>query len=302
MTRLTQHLASDPRSAEVISLPGLLGMTGDVGDLDSLPEETRKSFLRDDGMATLIEVLPAVEVTPAEQISWVRELRDADLGSITGLRGSVLRIGGIPALNADYESIVHERLPRVMAAVVGGSFVALLLGFRSVFVAFKAVLLNLLSVGASFGALVLVFQEGHGSWMFGVKGAVGSIFPIIPILSFAIVFGLSMDYEVFLVARVLEERRRGLTERDAVAEGLASTARLITSAAAIMIAVFAAFTMGSFLIIKMLGFTLAVAVLIDATLVRMVIGPALLQLAGDWNWWPMGLAGSPVILKEEVGR
>jgi RND superfamily putative drug exporter len=302
VTRLTQHLASDPRSAEVISLPGLLGMTGDVGDLDSLPEETRKSFLRDDGMATLIEVLPAVEVTPAEQIRWVRELRDADLASITGLRGSALRIGGIPALNADYESIVHERLPRVMAAVVGGSFLALLLGFRSVFVAFKAVVLNLLSVGASFGALVLVFQEGHGSWLFGVKGAVGSIFPIIPILSFAIVFGLSMDYEVFLVARVLEERRRGLTERDAVAEGLASTARLITSAAAIMIAVFAAFTMGSFLIIKMLGFTLAVAVLIDATLVRMVIGPALLQLAGDWNWWPMGLAGSKAILKEEVSR
>lgn len=302
VVRLTQHLASDPRSQEVISLPGLLGSSGDVGDLDSLDEATRKSFLREDGMATLIEVLPAGEVAPTEQIDWVRELREADLSSITGLSGSVLRIGGIPALNADYESIVHERLPRVMAEVVGGSFVALLLGFRSVFAAFKAVLLNLLSVGASFGALVLVFQEGHGSWLFGVKGAVGSVFPIIPILSFAIVFGLSMDYEVFLVARVLEERRRGLTERDAVAEGLASTARLITSAAAIMIAVFAAFTMGSFLVIKMLGFTLAVAVLIDATLVRMVIGPALLQLAGDWNWWPMGLAGSPVALKEEVSR
>jgi RND superfamily putative drug exporter len=299
---LTQHLASDPRSAEVISLPGLLGSSGDVGDLDSLPEETRKSFLRDDGMATLIEVLPAGEVAPNEQIRWVRELREADAASITGLAGSVLRIGGIPALNADYESIVQERLPRVMVAVVGGSFLALLLGFRSVFVAFKAVLLNLLSVGASFGALVLVFEEGHGSWIFGVNGAVGSIFPIIPILSFAIVFGLSMDYEVFLVARVLEERRRGLTEREAVAEGLASTAGLITSAAAIMITVFAAFTMGNFLIIKMLGFTLAVAVLVDATLVRMVIGPALLQLAGDWNWWPMGLAGSAAILKEEVGR
>ena len=118
------------------------------------------------------------------------------------------------------------------------------------------------------------------------------MFPIVPILSFAIVFGLSMDYEVFLVARVLEERRRGLSEQAAVVEGLAKTAGLITSAAAIMIAVFAAFTMGSFLAIKMLGFTLAVAVFLDATAVRMVVGPALLQLAGDWNWWPYGLAGS----------
>lgn len=302
LTRLTQYLKNDPRSEEVISLPGLLGGSGAAGSVNFLPESTRKSFLRNDGRATLIEVLPAPEVTPSEQIRWVRQLRNADLKSVTGLPGYVVRIGGIPALNADYDRIVHERLLPVMEAVIGGSFLALLLGFRSVFVALKAVFLNLLSVGASFGALVLVFQDGHGSWLFGTTGGIGSIFPIIPILSFAIVFGLSMDYEVFLVARVREERRRGLPERDAVVEGLACTAGLITSAAAIMIAVFAAFTMGNFLIIKMLGFTLAVAVLIDATLVRMVIGPALLQLAGDWNWWPLGLAASPVVLKEELHR
>jgi putative drug exporter of the RND superfamily len=115
----------------------------------------------------------------------------------------------------------------------------------------------------------------------------------VPILSFAIVFGLSMDYEVFLVARVLEERRRGLCERSAVIEGLAHTAGLITSAAAIMIAVFTAFTVGGFLVVQMLGFTLAVAVFIDATAVRMIVGPALLKLAGDWNWWPFGLYGAP---------
>jgi RND superfamily putative drug exporter len=302
LTRLTQYLTNDPRSAEVISLPGLLGPFGATRGVNLLPESTRKSFLSDDGRATLIEVLPAQEVTPSDQIGWVRQLRNANLESITGLPGCVIRIGGIPALNADYDRIVHERLLPVMRAVMGGSFLALLLGFRSVLIALKAVFLNLLSVGASFGALVLVFQDGHGSWIFGLTGGVGSIFPIIPILSFAIVFGLSMDYEVFLVARVLEERRRGLSERAAVVEGLASTAGLITSAAAIMIVVFAAFTMGSFLIIKMLGFTLAVAVLIDATLVRMVIGPALLQLAGDWNWWPLGLAGSPAIVREELHR
>jgi putative drug exporter of the RND superfamily len=167
------------------------------------------------------------------------------------------------------------------------------------FAAVKAVLLNLLSVGASFGALVLVFQDGHGSRLLGVGAATGMVFPIVPILSFAIVFGMSMDYEVFLVARVLEERRRGLSERAAVIEGLANTAGLITSAAAIMIAVFAAFMLGSFLVIKMLGFTLAFAVLIDATIVRMVVGPALLQLAGDWNWWPLGLYGASA---EQVGE
>ena len=124
----------------------------------------------------------------------------------------------------------------------------------------------------------------------GVPGGTGSIFPLVPIVSFAIVFGLSMDYEVFLVARVLEARRSGMSEEEAIPEGLAKTAGLITSAAAIMIVVFAAFTFGDFLVIKMIGFTLAVAVLIDATLVRIVIGPALLRLAGDWNWWPGGLA------------
>jgi RND superfamily putative drug exporter len=109
-----------------------------------------------------------------------------------------------------------------------------------------------------------------------------------------------MDYEVFLVARVLEERRGGLSERSAVIEGLARTAGLITSAAAIMIAIFIAFTVGSFLVVQMLGFTLAVAVFIDATVVRMVVGPALLQLAGDWNWWPFGLYGSPAMSKKKL--
>jgi RND superfamily putative drug exporter len=124
----------------------------------------------------------------------------------------------------------------------------------------------------------------------------------VPIVAFAIVFGLSMDYEVFLVARVLEARRSGLSELEAIPEGLARTAGLITSAAAIMIVVFAAFTFGNFLVVKMLGFTLAVAVFIDATLVRIVIGPALLRVAGDWNWWPGGLAAAhraPVIASSE---
>ena len=300
VSRLTTHFQSDPRAEEVSSLPTLTGMSDHADAVDDVPEPIRKSFLRSDGHATLIELLPTATLPPNEQIRWVREVRSADVAAITGVPGAVLRVGGIAALDADYDSVVKARLPGVVLGVVLGSLLALLIGLRSLFAAVKAILLNLLSVGASFGALVLVFQEGHGSKLFGLDGPTGTVYPIVPILSFAIVFGLSMDYEVFLVARVLEERRCGLCERSAVIEGLARTAGLITSAAAIMIAVFTAFTLGGFLVVQMLGFTLAVAVFIDATVVRMVVGPALLQLAGDWNWWPFGLYGAPATSEKEL--
>ena len=300
VSRLTKRFQSDPRAEEVLSLPTLTGMADTPDAVDDVPEAIRKSFLRSDGRATLIELLPTATLSPNEQIRWVREVRSSDAAAMTGVPGAVLRVGGIAALDADYDSVVKEHLPRVAFIVVFGSLLALLIGIRSLFAAVKAILLNLLSVGASFGALVLVFQEGYGSKLFGLGGPTGSIYPIVPILSFAIVFGMSMDYEVFLVTRVLEERRNGLSERSAVIEGLARTAGLITSAAAIMIAVFAAFTLGSFLVIQMLGFTLAVAVFFDATVVRMVVGPALLQLAGDWNWWPFGLRGAPATSEKEL--
>ncbi len=262
---------------------------GNRSSLLDISRDTRRTFLSSDGRAALIEVLPASSVSLRGQVNWVREIRKTGALALTGVPGATLLVGGIPALNADYESIIKDRLPPVTGLVVGGTLLALLCGFRSVFVAVKAIALNLFSVAASFGALVLVFQDGHGSRFLGVPGGTGSVFPLVPIVAFAIVFGLSMDYEVFLVARVLEARRSGLSELDAIPEGMARTAGLITSAAAIMIVVFAAFTFGSFLVVKMIGFTLAVAVLIDATLVRIVIGPALLRLAGDWNWWPGGL-------------
>jgi putative drug exporter of the RND superfamily len=293
ISRLTKRFQSDPRTEEVISLPTLTGMSETADAVNDVAESIRKNFLRSDGEATLIELLPTEALSPNQQVQWVRDVRSSDVAAITGVPGAALRVGGVPALEAEYESVVKERLPKVVLGVVLGSLLALLIGLRSLFAAVKAVLLNLLSVGASFGALVVVFQNGHGSKLFGLEGPTGSVYPIVPILSFAIVFGLSMDYEVFLVARVLEERRSGLCERTAVIEGLARTAGLITSAAAIMIAVFTAFTLGGFLVVQMLGFTLAGAVLIDATVVRMVVGPALLRLAGDWNWWPYGLHGAP---------
>ena len=300
VSRLTKRFQSDPRAEEVLSLPTLAGMSDTADEIDDLPQPIRESFLSSDGQATLIELLPTATLPPNEQIRWVREVRSSDIAAITGVPGAVLRVGGIPALDADYDSVVKARLPSVVLGVVLGSLLALLIGLRSLFAALKAILLNLLSVGASFGALVVVFQEGHGSKLFGLDGPTGTVYPIVPILSFAIVFGLSMDYEVFLVARVLEERRRGLCERSAVIEGLARTAGLITSAAAIMIAVFTAFTVGGFLVVQMLGFTLAVAVFIDATAVRMIVGPALLKLASDWNWWPFGLYGAPATSEKKL--
>jgi RND superfamily putative drug exporter len=287
LDRFSKRLASDPRSEKVISLTTLAG--SDRSQLNNIPRDTRRAFLSRDGKAALLEVSPATSVTLNDQVRWVRELRKDGAVILTGVPGATLRVGGIAALIADYQTIVRQKFESVLALVVGGTLLALLVGFRSLFAAVKAIALNLLSVAASFGALVLVFQDGHGIRLFGVPEGTGSIFPIVPIVAFAIVFGLSMDYEVFLVARVLEARRSGLSELEAIPEGIAKTAGLITSAAAIMIVVFAAFTFGNFLVIKMLGFTLAVAVLIDATIVRIVIGPALLRVAGDWNWWPGGL-------------
>jgi RND superfamily putative drug exporter len=286
--RLSKRLATDPRCDRVISITTLAD--GNRSSLTDLSRETRRTFLSSDGRAALLEVIPASSVSLREQVSWVRELRKTGAPDLTGVPGATLLVGGIPALNADYETIIRSHFPPVMELVVGGTLFALLCGFRSIFAAVKAIALNLFSVAAAFGALVVVIQDGHGSKLLGVPGGTGSVFPLVPIVAFAIVFGLSMDYEVFLVARVLEARRSGLSEMDAIPEGMARTAGLITSAAAIMIVVFAAFTFGDFLVVKMIGFTLAIAVFIDATLVRIVIGPALLRIAGDWNWWPGGLA------------
>ncbi len=287
--RLYDALRQDGRVERVQCLPALLSTPDGLSLLPLLPQGIRRTLEAGDGSAALFEVIPAASLTPREQERFARELRKWSAPQVTGLPGTLMRTGGRPAFDADYEDTIARHFRRVILLVVGWTFLALFAGFRSLLVAIKAVILNLLSVGASFGALVLVFQEGHGAHWLGLAGPTGSVFPIIPVLVFCIVFGLSMDYEVILVARVAEARRSGLGESAAIAEGLARTATVITSAAAIMVVVFFGFTLGKFLPIKMLGFALAVAVLIDAVAVRMVIGPALLRLAGRWNWWPGGL-------------
>ena len=256
---VAKQIESDPRCDRVISIATIAG--GNQSNLPDLSRETRRTFLSSDGKAALVEILPKSSLSLRQQVDWVREIRNKGAPALTGVPDATMLVGGIPALNADYETIIDSHVAPVMGLVIGGTLLALLCGFRSLFAAVKAIILNLVSVAASFGALVLVFQDGHGSGLLGVPGGTGSIFPLVPIVAFAIVFGLSMDYEVFLVARVLEARRAGLSEEDAIPEGMARTAGLITSAAAIMIVVFAAFTFGNFLVVKMIGFTLAIAVL-----------------------------------------
>ena len=287
--RLFDRLRADGRFERVQCLPAIFDRPDGLRFLPLVSPAVRRTLEASDGSATLFESIPAARLSPRDQVNLARELRTWSAAEITGLPGVKMSVGGRPAFDADYEDIVARHFRRVVVLVVVCTFLALFAGFRSLLVALKAVLLNLLSVGAAFGALVLVFQEGHGARWLGLAGPTGSVFPIIPVLVFCIVFGLSMDYEVILVARVAEARRSGLGESDAIAEGLARTATVITSAAAIMIVVFAGFTLGNFLPVKMLGFALSVAVLIDAIAVRMVIGPALLRLAGRWNWWPGGL-------------
>ncbi|HET7553929.1 MAG TPA: MMPL family transporter [Gemmatimonadaceae bacterium] len=289
-SRLTEALSRDSAVATARSLPSLTRSGSALLPRAALPalvpDDIRSVFTSRDGSAALVEIIPREEVQGADLTSYIRRVRALDAGAASGLPGARLRVGGLPAFNADYEDAIGGRFFGIVAAIVGGTLLALALGFRSLLVPIKAVALNLLSVAAAFGAVVLVFQEGHGASLLGLSGGVDGTFPAIPILVFCTVFGLSMDYEVFLVARVAEARRSGHDEHSAIAEGLARTGGIITSAAAIMVVVFGAFTLGSFLLIKMLGFALAVAVLLDASVMRVAIGPALLALAGRWNWWP----------------
>jgi putative drug exporter of the RND superfamily len=284
---LEEAIGRDPRVARVQSLRALAGeRADDLAYLSLMPADAKRAFVGGEGESALLEVVPAESLEPPDVVRFVRELRSKDAALLSGLPGTRLRVGGLPAFNADYEDAVSRRGRHAVALVIVATLLSLLVAFRSVMVPVKAVALNLLAVAGALGAMVLVFQDGYGARLVGLERPLDGVFPIVPVLAFCTVFGLSMDYEVFLLARVREARRDGLAEDEALVEGLARTAGLITSAAAIMIAVFAAFILGRFVLVKMLGFALAAAVLLDATVIRLAIGPALLRLAGRWNWWP----------------
>ncbi len=237
----------------------------------------------DAGVAVVVAI-PTTGPQDAATHQTVERLRANVLPSV--LAGSTARayVGGQTANFADVGARVNERLPVLIAAVLAMSFLLLMLVFRSVLVPLKAVVLNLLSIGAAYGVMVMVFQWGWAAGLIGLESTV-PIVSFIPMFMFAILFGLSMDYEVFLLSRVREEYVATHDNQTSIVNGIASTGRVITSAALIMIAVFLSFVLGQDAATKMFGLGLATAIFVDATLVRMVLVPATMTLLGPANWW-----------------
>jgi putative drug exporter of the RND superfamily len=244
--------------------------------------------------AAVIVAYPTTGPQTAQTASLVQRLREQVIPQATAGSGVTAFVGGETAAGADTSAYLSARLPWVIGLVVVLAFFLLVAVFRSLVIPLKAAAMNLLSMGAAYGVIVVVFQWGWLASIFGVSRT-GPIDPWIPLMMFTIVFGLSMDYEVFLLSRMREEWIARGDNAEAVASGLASTARVITAAAAIMVCVFGSFVIGDPLrILDVFGLGLAVAVLVDATVVRMILVPAVMQLLGPANWWLPGWIGRAI--------
>lgn len=294
---LSRSLTQHPEVADVVGpvdlpgaprglLPALLFYRNPRSALASHPD-IGQLFVSADRRLALIQVL----VRGDTQLSGARVLvRSLRAGHTPGLTVSV---GGLAAAEVDLEDHQRAYIPWELALVFGTTFLLLFVAFRSVLVPLKAIVLNLLSVGAAMGCVVLVFQEGLGARWFGLDGPLNTVPMTLPLLIFCLTFGLSMDYEVFMLARVREARQAGGDELGAIATGLGATGGVITAAAGIMVVVFGTFLFVDMVLVKILGFGLAVAIALDATLVRGVLAPAVLAIAGRWNWWPGDAPNEP---------
>jgi putative drug exporter of the RND superfamily len=226
----------------------------------------------------VIEGLPAGDSRDEQALDAVRDLREVEIP------GARVLVTGETAESIDYYALTDRWLPILIAFVLTLSFILLTVAFRSIVVAAKAIVLNLLSVGAAYGVLILVFQEGIGNELFGFQ-QVDFIEAWVPLFLFAVLFGLSMDYHVFLLSRIRERYLQTGDSDAAVAHGIGSTARLITGAALIIIAVFGGFAVGDLVMFQQMGFGVAISLLIDATIIRSVLLPAAMKLLGEWNWY-----------------
>ncbi len=233
--------------------------------------------------AAMIQVIPTTAPQAEATDDLVIRLRNDVVPTAVEGSGLPAKVTGFVPIALDFGSYLAGRMLVFFAVVLALSFLLLMAVFRSLLVPVKAVIMNLLSIGAAYGIMVAVFQWGWGGSVLGIEGA--PIEPFIPMMMFAIVFGLSMDYEVFLLSRMKEEYDRTGDAKESVADGLAATARVITAAAAIMVVVFGSFLFEDNRIIKLFGMGLAVAVLLDATIIRMLLVPATMELLGDKNWW-----------------
>jgi RND superfamily putative drug exporter len=292
---LTDSIRKDPRVREV---RGVASITPGLSTLQlaiyySDPSEARAknpkfydAYLSSDNRVTLLDVVPRDTVSLTGLMDLVQRVRAIVHHGVRGLGGAEILVAGFAASNVDTQRQLMSHFPQTIATVLGITAIMLFWAFRSLLVPVKAVVLNLLSVGGAFGLTVLVFQDGYGAGLFGVAGPTQAIWAVVPVLVFAIVFGLSMDYEVFLLTRVKEVFDKTGRNDHATMEGLSATASTITSAALIMILVFGTFAFTRVLAVQLIGFGLATAVLLDATLIRMVLVPAIMHIAGRWNWWP----------------
>jgi putative drug exporter of the RND superfamily len=294
-TRAAYELVSTgfgPGANGPLLLAADLPAAGPAAELDKLAQRLRaepgvafvsEPRLNEDRDAALLTVVPTSSPQDPATADLVHRLRDDVLPQLE--HGGVdTYVGGLTASVVDQSDLVGDRLPFLIGGVVGLSFLFLLVAFRSPLIALKAGVMNLLAVGAAYGVLALAAEGGWFGQLLGID-ADTPVPPFMPVMMFAVLFGLSMDYEVFLLSRMREEYlRHGQTSR-AVADGLAKTARVITAAAAIMVAVFLALAVSDEIFLKLMGVGMATAILLDATLVRMVLVPALMQLFGRANWW-----------------
>src|ERR687897_498400 len=238
-----------------------------------------------DGTVAQINIPTVGSGTDQASLDALSKLRDDIVPATVGaVEGATVNVSGNAAQSADFASNLEERLPLIFAFVFGLAFLLMLVTFRSIVIPITAILLNLLSVGAAYGVLVLVFQNGNGESLIGFSSN-GGVANWLPLFLFVVLFGLSMDYHVFILSRVRELYDRGMTTDEAVKQGISTTAGTVTSAAAVMVGVFLVFVTLSFIDFKELGLGLAAAVLIDATIIRGVLLPASMKLLGDWNWY-----------------
>jgi uncharacterized membrane protein YdfJ with MMPL/SSD domain len=239
----------------------------------------------DDATVAQINIPTIGSGTDQASLDALDKLRDDIVPATVGaVEGATVNVTGDAASSADFSNNLSSKLPLIFAFVFGLAFLLLLLTFRSIVIPIKSILLNLLSVGAAYGILVLVFQNGNGESLLGFTSN-GGVTNWLPLFLFVVLFGLSMDYHVFILSRVKELHDRGMSSDEAVQRGIATTAGTVTSAATVMVGVFLVFVTLSFIDFKELGLGLAAAVLIDATIIRGILLPAAMKLLGDWNWY-----------------
>jgi uncharacterized membrane protein YdfJ with MMPL/SSD domain len=263
---------------------GIAALRARVADSKTFLPGSEVTYSADNTVAK-VDVPTPGNGTDAASTRALKDLRDTIIPATVGrVDGTNVNVSGDAAGSEDFASQLKSRLPLIFAFVFALAFLLMMVTFRSIVIPIKAIILNLLSIGAAYGVLVLVFQNGHGESLIGFT-SIDGVTNWLPLFLFVILFGLSMDYHVFILSRVKELHERGLTTEEAIKQGISTTAGTVTSAALVMVGVFAVFITLSFLDFKELGLGLATAILIDATIIRGVLLPASMKLLGDWNWY-----------------